>query len=314
MTLNDRAHRLADRLAADAETLRIAVSQTPDGARVLDCGVQAAGGLAAGLGMARVCLADLADVTLLPPAAPDLPCPLVQVVTDWPVLACMASQYAGWQVSAGKFFAMGSGPMRAAYGKEDLFDHIPGRERPGVAVGVLETRKLPTPEATAFLAEKLQLAPDRLTLLAAPTASIAGTVQVVARALETALHKLYELKFDLTQVVSGAGVAPLPPVAADDVTGIGRTNDAVLYGGRVALWVRADDDQLAAVGPRVPSSASRDHGAPFVEIFERYNRDFYKIDPMLFSPAAVVFHNLRTGRSHAFGRPEPDVLRKSFVG
>src|SRR5947209_2254509 len=170
MPLNDRAHHLADRLAADAETLRIAVSRTPDGARVLDCGVQAAGGLAAGLGMARVCLADLADVALLPAVAADLPCPLVQVVTDWPVLACMASQYAGWQVSAGKFFAMGSGPMRAAYGKEELFDHIPGRERPDVTVGVLETRKLPTPEATTFLAEKLQLAPDRLTLLAAPAA------------------------------------------------------------------------------------------------------------------------------------------------
>ncbi len=314
MTLNDRAHRLADRLAAAADILRIAVSQDPGGARLLDCGVQAVGGLSAGLGMARVCLADLADVTLLPPALPDLPCPMVQVVTDCPVLACMASQYAGWQVSVGKFFAMGSGPMRAAYGKEDLFDHIPGRERPNAAVGVLESRKLPPPEATAHLAEKLQLPPDRLTLLVAPTASIAGTVQVVARALETALHKLHELKFDLTQVVSGVGLAPLPPVAADDLAGIGRTNDAVLYGGRVALWVRADDEQLAAVGPRVPSSASADHGEPFADIFQRYNRDFYKIDPMLFSPAEVVFHNLRSGRSHAFGRLEPAVLRRSFFG
>ena len=179
---------------------------------------------------------------------------------------------------------------------------------------MLETRKLPTPEVTAHLAEKLQLPPERLTLLAAPTASIAGTVQVVARALETALHKLYELKFDLAQVVSGVGAAPLPPVAADDMTGISRTNDAILYGGRVALWVRADDDQLAAVGPRVPSSASRDHGAPFADIFERYHRDFYQIDPLLFSPAWICFHNLRTGRTHAFGRLEPDVLRQSFFG
>lgn len=314
MNLNDRALRLADRLAADAETLRIAVSQDPGGARVLDCGVRTDGGLAAGLGMARVCLADLADVGLLPPGIADLPCPLVQVATDHPVLACMASQYAGWQISVGKFFAMGSGPMCAAHGKEPLFDHIPGRERPNAAVGVLETRKLPTPEVTAHLAEKLQLPPERLTLLIAPTASFAGTVQVVARALETALHKLHELKFDLKQVVSGVGLAPLPPVAADDLTGIGRTNDAVLYGGRVLLWVRADDDVLAAVGPRVPSSASPDHGAPFAEIFERYNRDFYKIDPLLFSPAEVVFHNLRTGRSHAFGRMEPAVLRRSFFG
>jgi methenyltetrahydromethanopterin cyclohydrolase len=256
----------------------------------------------------------LADVALLPPGIADLPCPLVQTATDHPVLACMASQYAGWQVSVGKFFAMGSGPMRAAYGKEEIFDHIPGRERPAAAVGVLETRKPPTPEAIAYLAEKLRLPAGQLTLLVAPTASIAGTVQVVARALETALHKLYELKFDLTQVISGVGVAPLPPVAADDVVGIGRTNDAILYGGRVTLWVHADDDQLAVVGPGVPSSASRDYGSPFAEIFERYHRDFYKIDPLLFSPAEIVFHNLRSGRSHTFGRMAPDVLRRSFFG
>ena len=314
MTLNDHALRLADRIVADAETLRITVAQTPDGARIIDCGVKAEGGLAAGLALARVCLADLADVTMLPPGISDLPCPLVQTATDHPLLACMASQYAGWQVSVGKFFAMGSGPMRAAYGKEEIFDHIPGREKAAAAVGVLETRKLPAPEVIAHLAEKLQLTPDRLMLLAAPTASIAGTVQVVARALETALHKLYELKFDLNQVVSGMGVAPLPPVAADDFIGIGRTNDAILYGGRVALWVRAADDQLAAVGPGVPSSSSRDYGAPFAEIFERYHRDFYKIDPLLFSPAEIIFHNLRTGRSHTFGRTAPDVLRKSFFG
>ena len=111
MMLNDRALRLVDRLVAEAETLRITVAPTPNGARVLDCGVQAEGGMAAGLALARVCLADLADVTLLPPGISDLPCPLIQVVTDHPILACMASQYAGWQVSVGKFFAMGSGPM-----------------------------------------------------------------------------------------------------------------------------------------------------------------------------------------------------------
>jgi methenyltetrahydromethanopterin cyclohydrolase len=62
----------------------------------------------------------------------------------------------------------------------------------------------------------------------------------------------------------------------------------------------------------VPSSASPDHGAPFSTIFERYQRDFYKIDPMLFSPAEIIFHNLKSGRSHAFGRSEPDVLKRSF--
>jgi methenyltetrahydromethanopterin cyclohydrolase len=314
LTLNERAQRLADHLAATAAAARITVHQTAAGARVLDCGIEAVGGLTAGLGMARVCLAGQAEVALVPGEVGSTPCPQIQVSTDHPVAACMASQYAGWQIAVEDFFAMGSGPMRAAYGKEELFDKIPGREEAPVAVGVLETGKLPGDEVVRYLAEALMLPPGKLTLLAAPASSIAGDIQVVARSLETALHKLHELGFDLGQVVSGFGAAPLPPVATGDLEAIGRTNDAILYGGRVVVWVRADDEQLAEIGPKVPSSASPDHGAPFAEVFERYERDFYKIDPKLFSPAVIVFNNLSSGKAHTFGRTEPYVLRRSFFG
>jgi methenyltetrahydromethanopterin cyclohydrolase len=313
MILNERALRLADLMAVQAETLRIAVHHNSGQPRVLDCGVQTEGGLQAGLLLARVCLADLGEVALLPGTLADLPCSQIQVTSDHPVLACMASQYAGWAVSAGRFFGMGSGPMRAAYGKEELFARIPGRESPPVAVGVLETSKLPGEEVFAYLSDKLSLRPEKLTLLAARSASQAGTVQVVARSLETALHKLETLKFDLAQVVSGYGTAPLPPVADKDLAALGRMNDAILYGGQVVLWVRADDDQLAQIWPRVPSSASSDHGEPFAEIFRRAGNDFYKIDPVLFSPARITFQNLKSGRTHSFGRLEVDVLRRSFV-
>src|SRR5262245_52461168 len=202
--------------------------------------------------------------------------------------------------------------MRAAAGREALFNDIGGREQPPCAVGVLETRKHPTDEVIAYVVSSLPSTAEKLTLCVAPASSMAGTIQVVARSLETALHKLHELKFDVHQIVSGFGVAPLPPVAADEGKAIGWTNDAILYGGRVVLWVRADDEILDQVGPKVPSSASTDHGAPFAEIFQRYNGDFYKIDPLLFSPAVVEFRNLKTGRVHAFGRTEPDLLRRSF--
>jgi methenyltetrahydromethanopterin cyclohydrolase len=299
-------------MAADGPSLRITVQETAAGARVLDCGIQTPGGLQAGLGLARVCLAGQADVSLVPGDVGGVPTVQVEVVTDHPVTACMAAQYAGWQISVGKFFAMGSGPMRAAYGKEELFDKIPGREQPPVAVGALETRKLPDDAVIDYLCERLQLPAAKLTLLAAPASSLAGNLQVVARSLETALHKLYELQFDLNQVVSGFGTAPLPPVASDELQAIGRTNDAILYGGRVIVWVRADDQLLADIGPKIPSSASPDHGAPFAEIFRRYGNDFYKIDPMLFSPAQITFHNLQSGKSHSFGRLETDVLERSF--
>ncbi|HKA06627.1 MAG TPA: methenyltetrahydromethanopterin cyclohydrolase [Gemmataceae bacterium] len=307
MTLNESAMVCADVLATHAHPWRCSVS-TIAGARVIDCGGAVAGGLQAGLQMARVCTAGLAEISLQTGSDG----PLIQVASDDPLQACLAAQYAGWQIKVGKFFAMGSGPMRAAAGREALFNDIGGREQPPCAVGVLETRKHPTEDVIAYIVSSLPSTAEKLTLVVAPASSMAGTIQVVARSLETALHKLHELKFDVDQIVSGYGVAPLPPVAADEGKAIGWTNDAILYGGRVVLWVRADDEILEQVGPKVPSSASPDHGAPFAEIFQRYNGDFYRIDPLLFSPAVVEFRNLKTGRAYAFGRTEPDLLRRSF--
>jgi methenyltetrahydromethanopterin cyclohydrolase len=80
----------------------------------------------------------------------------------------------------------------------------------------------------------------------------------------------------------------------------------------VVLHVTGDDESLEQIGPQVPSSSSRDHGEPFSAIFARYNHDFYAVDPLLFSPAQVVLQNLETGRSHAFGRIETDILARSF--
>ena len=81
---------------------------------------------------------------------------------------------------------------------------------------------------------------------------------------------------------------------------------------RVTLNVRGDDRSLEDIGPRVPSSSSDDHGTPFREIFDRYDRDFYKIDPHLFSPAEVTFVNIETDHRCTFGAVAPDVLAKSF--
>ena len=311
-SLNGRAHRLVEALLGHAEERKVAAHPIERGGRFVDCGIAVRGGLMAGLDLARVCLADLADVALVPGEVGGRPCPVVQVVTDHPVLACLASQYAGWAISEEKFFAMGSGPMRAAFGHEPLYDTIGGREEVEAVVGVLEGRKPPTPAVVAKIASACRVPPSAVTLLVAPTASLAGGLQVVARSVETALHKLVALGFDLTRLVSAHGTAPLPPVEKNDLAAIGRTNDAILYGARVVLHVTGDDDTLAELGPRVPSNASPDYGEPFEAIFARYNHDFYAVDPHLFSPAEVVFQNLETGRTHAFGQLNPGVLARSF--
>lgn len=310
--LNGRAMSLVHEVERDVDSVRVSVRSVSGHGRVLDFGVETEGGVSAGLALARICMADLAEVSLIPGELDGLGWPHVFVHTDHPVEACLLSQYAGWQISVGKFFGMGSGPMRAAAAREELFEKLNYHEQPAQCVGVLESAERPNEDVFQVVAEKTGVSPAKTVLLVAPTSSPAGNLQVVARSVETALHKLFELGFDVRRIRSACGIAPLSPVAADDLTGIGRTNDAILYAGRVTLWVTGDDESLAAIGPKVPAVSSPAYGKPFLQIFEDAGRDFYKIDPYLFSPAEIVFQNVETGRVHRFGRVAPEVLRRSF--
>src|SRR5690349_21209172 len=262
LSLNDRALQLADRLVADAEGARVDVTVLSNGARVIDCGAQAAGGFEAGRRLAEVCMAGLGTVAYAPLVIEDRWLPALTVTTDQPAVACLAAQYAGWRIDHDGYFAMGSGPGRALIRAEDLYDDLDWDERASAAVLCLETREPPPAEVAEFVAERAGLPPSALTMLMAPTASIAGSVQIAARVVETALHKLHELDFDVRRVVAGFGSCPLPPVADDDMAALGRTNDAVLYGGQVHLTVEGhdDDDALRRLVQRLPASASSDYG------------------------------------------------------
>lgn len=310
--LNRGALRLVRQMVRRAAELGVAVSQMPCGATLVDCGIQAPGGYQAGILFAEACMAGLGQVALVPWHEAGLSLPAVQVYTDQPVAACMAAQYAGWAVKGDGFFAMGSGPARALARAEALFQRLPVAEVSDAAVLALETRRLPPDPVAVQVAARCGVAPDRLTLLVAPTASLVGSVQVAARVVETGLHKLYELDFDITRVRSGYGVCPVAPVAGDDLTAMGRTNDAILYGGRVWYTADAGDDELAVLVDRVPSCASASYGAPFLDLLQQVGGDFYKLDPLLFSPAEVTLVSTRTGRSFRAGAVAPHVLLRSF--
>jgi methenyltetrahydromethanopterin cyclohydrolase len=310
--LNELAWGLVEELPVLADDLRIEEHQLPNDGHWFDFGIEAEGGLEAGLLLSQVCMSELAQIELVSGLIGQQSWPHVKVWTDHPVEACLLSQYAGWRVSVRKFFGMGSGPIRAVAAREELFKKLNYQEYPDMAVGVLETDQHPDEAVFAEFAEKTQMLPHQICLLAAPTSSQAGTLQIVARSVETALHKLFELKFDVRRVRSALGTAPLPPCGADFLTSLGRTNDAILYGGRVHLWVKGDPADLKKIGPQVPSDASEAHGRPFRELFEAAGGDFYQIDPHLFSPAEVVFNSLETGEVVRFGHAAPEVIERSF--
>lgn len=311
--LNERGWAIADRMVADAAELRVAGRTLAGGARVIDAGIEVAGGLGAGLALAEICMGGLGHVAYAPVAIGGEAWAGVQVWTDQPAVSCMASQYAGWAIQVERYTAMGSGPLRAhARVEQDLFAKLRYAERATRGVLVLETRTLPTDEVAAWVGQKAGLDPAQITFVVAPTASLAGGVQIAARVLETGLHKMDAVGFDLTQVVSGIGTAPLAPVAKNDLRAIGRTNDCILYGGQARYTVGAGDAELAELARTLPSSASKDYGTPFYEIFKRYDNDFYKIDPLLFSPAEVWLTSAQSGKTHHAGRLNAEVLRASL--
>jgi methenyltetrahydromethanopterin cyclohydrolase len=314
LKMNERAWALVEACAARADELRVEVHSLPSGARVIDAGVDAAGGLGAGRVLAELCMGGLGHVDMTMLTIDGESWPAVQVLTDHPAEACMASQYAGWAINPEGFFAMGSGPLRAkARVEKELFGKLGYAEDATRGVLVLEGRTLPTDAVARWIAGKAGIAPSGLTMAVAPTASVAGGLQIVARSIETGLHKMDTLGFDVRKVVSAIGIAPLPPVAKSDLRAIGRTNDSVLYGAQARYTVRAEDDELTSLAERLPSSSSADYGTPFYDIFKRYDNDFYKIDPMLFSPAEVWLTSVSSGRTFHAGSINATVLRASFA-
>ena len=145
-SLNDNAQRIVDGMIRDAERLRIGVSNGPSGESLIDAGAKAPGSIEAGLRMAEAAMGGLGSISaVLDRSLGKWPL-TVEVRSSQPVLACLASQYAGWNLSSGKYFAMGSGPARALARVEPLFGKLGYKDTASSAVLVLETAE-PPPEA-----------------------------------------------------------------------------------------------------------------------------------------------------------------------
>jgi methenyltetrahydromethanopterin cyclohydrolase len=303
---------LLETLIAQAKTLNVGVSQHTSGAIIVDAGIQHAGSAEAGRLIAEICMGGLGQVTFQQNSYfKDWPSS-IYVRSENPVLACLASQYAGWALSFEKFFSLGSGPARAIAQREELFKELAYKDVAQKTVLVLETDKIPPEEIIEKVARDTQIMPENLTFILTPTSSIAGATQVVARVLEVALHKAHTLHFPLEDIVSGSGVAVLPPVSKDFMTAMGRTNDAILFGGMVELNVNCSDAAAEKLARDLPSSASKDYVKTFAEVFKSYNMDFYQIDPMLFSPAKVAITNLQTGSCFEAGALNETLINQSF--
>jgi methenyltetrahydromethanopterin cyclohydrolase len=315
-SVNAACQPLLDDLIKDAQALQLEISTLSNGTRVVDAGINARGGLEAGRRIGEICMGGLATVTMGSQSGfANWPWS-VNVHAKTPVLSCLGSQYAGWSLSHKaddvKFFALGSGPGRALAAREELFKEFGYQDKADSTVIVLEVDKLPPVAIADKIADNCGIKPENLTLILTPTTSLAGVMQIAIRVLEVALHKAHTVHFPLEKIVDGYGSTPVAPPGGDFMTGMGRTNDAILYGGSVHLFVDASDDEARELAEKMPSNTSADYGRPFGEIFKAYEYDFFKIDPMLFSPAKVIVTNTQTGNSFTAGELNAELLTQSF--
>ncbi|APO78378.1 methenyltetrahydromethanopterin cyclohydrolase (plasmid) [Rhizobium etli 8C-3] len=311
--LNRNAQRIVDQIIADDERFGVACGRGSLGEHLIDAGAASPGGLEVGLRMAEICMGGLGTVSMALDRHNENWPLSVTVHSSQPVLACLASQYAGWRLSHEKYFAMGSGPARLLARVEPIFEEIAYSETDAsTSVLLLETDRPPPPAVVEKVSSATGLEPDALTFIYAPTQSLAGSIQIIGRSLEVALHKAHSLNFPLNAIVDGTGCAPVPAPHPDFLKAMGRTNDAIIYGGLVQLFVLGSADDARALAEELPSCRSRDYGQPFAEIFKKFNGDFYAIDPHLFSPAEVIVTAIETGDTFRAGEWNKEMLEHSL--
>jgi len=313
VSVNRGALKILEEIISNPEYYGVRVEKVENGGVIVDAGVKARGGYEAGLKVIEICMGGLGRAHLTAQQYGDLVLPAVTVYTDEPCIATLGSQFAGWRIKVGEFFALGSGPARAiSQEPKELYRKIQYKDESDVAVIVFETDRYPSADVFKYVADKCHVEPSRVYSVITPTSSIAGSTQISGRIVETGIHKLTELGFDPKKIIYGVGIAPIAPIHPKFARAMGRTNDVIIASGQVFLTVDYEGADLEDYVKKTPSSTSKIYGKPFLEIFKEAGYDFYKIDPAIFSPAHLTVNNIRDGKVYSAGKIDIELLKKSL--
>lgn len=306
------AYYIADELIENSDYYKVDFQTLSNDATIIDCGVNADGGYEAGLLFTQICMGGLASPTITHKKLKhEVFYPFIEVATDFPSLACLAAQKAGWRINKDGFFAMGSGPARAlALKPKHTFEVIEYEDDYDWAIIALEADKLPTESVMEYIATECGVETSNVVAVVAPTNSLVGSIQIAGRVVEMAIYKLNEMGFDTRKIISAMGSAPVPPVKKNPAVAMGTTNDASIYHGSVTLNVRGGN--IKDFVPKIPSSSSKDYGRPFYTVFKEAGFDFYKLDPSIFAPAEIIVNDLESGETYVAGKINADVCMESF--
>jgi len=314
LSVNCLAWKLLDELCKDQDLYGVKFEKASSGATIVDAGIEAKGGFQAGKIITEICMGGCGKAEITSRKYGELELPSIFVYTDHPAIATLGSQFAGWQIKEGEYFAIGSGPARAlALKPKEIYEKIGYKDDFDRAIVVLETDKRPPEKLIERLIDECRVSAENLAVVLTPTTSIAGTTQVSGRIVETGIHKLSKLGLDPNAILYAWGCAPISAIHPRFAKAMARINDAILYGGITYYAVRYENEErLVKIVEKAPSKTSKDYGRLFIEIFKEANYDFYKIDPSLFAPAVLIVNNVRSGKVFKAGEINAKILMKSL--
>ncbi|TXT60359.1 MAG: Methenyltetrahydromethanopterin cyclohydrolase [Promethearchaeota archaeon] len=320
LSVNDEGYKIVEKILQDPDFYSIKVSKLSNKATIID-GSQ--GTYEFGRLVGEVCLGGLGSCKFINSSLKGNLIPSLLVETSHPPIALVGSQKAirltiktQKEGKTKKRSYLASGPFRAkARLDQELYDSINYFDDSTKSVMVFEESKIPNEEKMEKIFEKCKLDPEHTVAIFTPTNSIPGSVQIAARIIKTGLHILREQDFDPLYLKYAMGTTTIAPVAKDEVRAMGRTNDSIIYGGKVYLTVEVPEEeepQMVELLNQSPSSVSPSYGKPFYEMLKEVDFDFYKIDGKLFAPAIITINNLETGKLFTAGNVNEEVLWSSY--
>ncbi|MDX1799129.1 MAG: methenyltetrahydromethanopterin cyclohydrolase [Candidatus Lokiarchaeia archaeon] len=323
--INELAKQIVEKIVEDKDYYNAGIHRLDNGSIVIDMSKASWNG---GKLVGEICMGGLGSVEFSSYNLDGHFIPSVNVYTSEPIISCMASQLAGWNVKLKKevekngqinkkviFQSLGSGPARAKGKVEKIFDELEYIDNSECAVIVFETHKSPNEEVMDIIATKCGVHPTETYAVFAPTACLVGSIQVAARIVETGIHKLHEIKFPIDLINDGFGTATIAPIAKDDLGAMGRTNDSISAAGLTYYNISVEKDrelEIFELIKKAPANTSPSYGKPFLETFKTANYNFYDIDPGLFAPAVYTIANSLTGNCITFGSVNNELLKQSY--
>lgn len=309
ISINENVTKYVDKMLDREEELCIRSHYLENKSTVIDCGVNVPGGIQAGVIYAMVSLGCLGEVTVVPGIIDSHYVNFIQACIDKPAIACLCSQKPAWKFKADGFSGTGYGPARAISQKPKvIFTAVNYSDDAETAVINIETQTMPSAKELDYVARQCSTDPECVVALIARPNSIVGSIVNGTRAAEWALNRLFQLGYDVKDIMSASSVCPVSPLKKEEPEFIGASFDSIAYYGLVYLYVKSRDDKFK----EAVSASSKSYGKDFKALLKESQGDFSKVDHTMYAPARLVVNGMQDGSIEEYGKLDLATVLRSY--